>query len=110
MPPILVRLLARYPHGRPFSDAEISERSGLNPIQVHAVSQCVTWEGVDVPTARKFLVGCGVDFCNRSDMKRIDTYVRKKPTWKYLRTSPDWKTVYEPMMKRWKETYAPNRN
>ena len=77
-------------------------------MQVRTISECITWDGIDLPIARKFLHGCGVDFCNRSHMKRVESYVRKKPTWKYLRTSPDWQTVYEPMMKKWRQAHATN--
>lgn len=108
-PPILIRLLARHPRGRPLSTAEISERSGLSPVQVEAISQSVTWDGIDIPTARKFLCACQIDLMNPAQMKRVTVYMRGKVTsrgriptpYRYLKTSPDWERYYRPLRDRW---------
>lgn len=105
MPPCLCRLFARIPHGRPLRDAEISANSiaiGGYPITVSTVryvSGLTSWDTVDLATMRRFLVGCGIDFENRAQMKRVDQYRRTKPKWTYLRRSPDWKTLYEPLLR-----------
>jgi len=110
--PILVRLLARHPHGKPLTDEEIAVRSGntLTPLQVADLSQRATWGSVDVLTMRRYLTACGVDFCNRKQMKRIDAYLRSKPNFKYLRTSPAWNSFYLPLMLRWKESLHGNQH
>lgn len=104
--PILVRLLARHPHGAPLSAHEIAIKGGLEPYQVEAISWNTSWSGIDLPTMRKFLTGCRIDFCNQTQMRRVYWYFRKRPTWKYLRTSPNWLTIYYPMIKRWRESIA----
>ena len=117
-PPILVRLLARKPHSEPLTDEEIAAASripgfehGLSTQEVQMLSWKTCWRGVDIPTMRAFLTGCGVDFCNVQQMKRIDIYMRwartttrREATFKYLRTSPLWLSKYHPMILRWRES------
>lgn len=107
LPPILIRLLARRRSGPPLSDLEIAERSGLPLFTVATLSQCTSWEGVDLPTMRKFLAGCGLDFTQYRVWNRVMAYL-KSPVgnFKYLRTHPLWKTHYEPLMLRWHRTLA----
>ena len=116
--PLLVRLLAkntaRSDCARPLTDHEIALRGGLQPFQVQSISWNTDWHGIDLPTMQRFLVGCGIDFCNRRQMNRVDTYCRRqitlarlnRPNWCYLRRSPLWKTLYAPMMKRHLESLA----
>lgn len=101
IPPILVRMLARRRHGPPLTDTEIATASGLAPSQVFAIAQCTDWTGIDVPTMRRFLQACGVDFEDRKQMVRIDAYLRARPSWQYLRTSPLWRSYFEPLMCRY---------
>lgn len=106
--PIVVRLLARHARGKPLTDLEIAQRSGLTPHQVLVISQNTTWTGVDLPTMQKFLKGCNLDFCDRRQMKRVTVYIREqvrltslnRSNYRYLRRSPDWKNFYEPLMRR----------
>lgn len=101
-PPILVRLLARHKHGPPLTDREIAERSRIPVARVFTIGQSLTWEGIDIPTARAYLVACGFDFENREQYKRVEAYLRKRPvTWQFLRKSPLWKTYFEPLMLRY---------
>ena len=102
MPPILVRLLARTKHGPPLQSLEIADRSGLPVPTMDLLSKSTSWIGWDFPTARRFLVACGCDFCDRKHMRRVDAYSRSKPTWQYLRKSPEWKQYYEPLLRRWR--------
>lgn len=106
LPPILVRLLARRRHGPPLTDAEIAQASGLSVHQVFILSQCTSWEGIDLPTMRKFLIGCEADFENSQHMDRIDYYLRAKPapTWKFLRKSPSWNSFYKPLMLKYRRS------
>lgn len=116
MPPTLCRLLARHRWGRPLTDIEICNAPGLirngvpilklTPREVFCLGESVTWRGVDIPTAHAFLIGCGIDFCNAKQMKRIDSYLRSKPNFKYLRTDKEWQSKWEPMIKRWMENCA----
>ena len=103
-PPVLVRLLAKRPHGPALTDQEISRASGLPLMRVHMLSQSTDWSGVDLITMRQFLIGCGVDFCNSTQMERVHKYLVKRPTWKYLRVSPHWRPLYEPLMRIYKRS------
>lgn len=101
LPPILVRLLARKAHGRPLALHEIAEASRLPIIEVYYLSESTSWDGVPVNKMRSFLSACGCDFCDPKQMRRVDGYVQSKPTWQYLRKSPDWRAYYEPLMRRY---------
>lgn len=109
-PPVLCRLLARLPYGRPLADAEIAEASGLSVHQVFILSQCTNWVGIDIPTAHKFLDGCGINFEDPEHMDRVDDYLRKKPSWKYLRLSPHWASFYQPLMLKYKDSRLQRAN
>lgn len=97
--PLKARLLARVPHGRPLTDHEISKQSGLSLDRVFLIQHLTDWTTIGFPEAQQFLTGCGVDFCNLKHMQRVRNYLRSA-TWKYLRTSADWKTKYEPLIRR----------
>lgn len=97
--PLVARLLARVSHGRPLTDAEISKLSGLSIDRVFMIQHMTDWSAIGIIEAEKFLVGCGVDFCNIKNMQRVRNYLRR-PTWKYLRTSHEWKSKYEPLIRR----------
>ena len=99
-PPILVRLLAVKPHAGPLSDTEISLKSGIPVYQVMQISQGLSWDGIDVTVVRKFTLACGVDFCDRDSMRNIRQKIRHNE-WRQLRLSKEWKTLYQPMMRRW---------
>ena len=105
---MLVRLLARQPHGRPMSSQEISERSGLTVHEVELISQSADWNCCTVTQMHSFLVACRCDWENYWDRERMRVYLKKRlvhghvclPTWKYLRVSPEWKTYYQPLLQR----------
>lgn len=98
-PPILCRLLARHRGGAPLDDQEIMRRGSLTHTEVKLISVQTDWRGVDLPTMRKFLTGCGIDFCCRRDMNRIKTYIGSEPNWLYLRKSPHWLSYYDRLLK-----------
>jgi hypothetical protein len=106
IPPILARLLARKPHGRPLTDDEIAKAAGLSIDQVFLIGHMTDWSQVSVADARSFLRGCGVDFCDGRQMDRVRGYLpfrsRQPTTWKYLRSSPEWKTKYAPLLLRYR--------
>lgn len=107
-PPCLVRLLARHNYGRVLTDQEIAARSCGLPWQlVCALGQCTDWRGLDIYTMRLFLCGCGVDFENAKQMHRIGEYLRKTPSWRHLKMSPEWLTRWLPLIHKWAKAYAP---
>lgn len=103
-PPILCRLLARQPRGRPLTTAEISAASGLTEVGVFTVSNQTDWKGIDIYTMRRFTEACGVDITSRSEMTRVESYLRKRPNWRYLRRDPQWHTYFQPLIKLWLAT------
>lgn len=111
-PPVLVRLLARVPNGKPLSDVDIAIRADLTPAQVLAISWSTTWHGIGLPTMRKFVTGCGVDFCSAPRMHAVQIYIQEqirlghsaRSNWTYLRRSPEWKTLYAPMMRAYQRS------
>jgi hypothetical protein len=109
-PPCLVRLLARHPYGKPLTDAEICDSPGwtqyrFNEFLVHNLSRLTRWDDVSFYDMRRFLQGCKLDFCNPEQMRRVSDYLRKRPTFRYLRASPLWGSYYEPLMKTWRRSY-----
>jgi len=105
-PPILCRLLARVgKYGRPLTTDEIAKRGGLTPMKVAVISELCNWSSVPVGEMRAFLRGCGFDFCNSEDMRRVSDYLRKNPALTYLRNSPEFKSYYKPLLIRWRDSW-----
>tara|TARA_R100000808_G_scaffold24814_1_gene58527 strand:- start:18426 stop:18782 length:357 start_codon:yes stop_codon:yes gene_type:complete len=104
--PILCRLLARKRYGRPLTSQEISDASGLSLVQVEALSQQTNWNGVDISVMRRFTRSCGTDFSNGKDMRRVSDYMRKSPTFAYLKRSKNFKQYYLPLISKWRSEYA----
>lgn len=100
IPPILARLLARHKNGPPLSDIEISDRSRLTIVKVHAISQSLSWDDISITEMRRFMEACNVDIENPVQFNRVMAYLRR-PTWKYLRTSPLWRAFYLPLIQRY---------
>lgn len=103
--PVWARLLARIPHGRPLTDAEIALKSGLTMDRVFLIQHMTDWSSVSMVEAEMFLRGCGINFCDSRQMDRVRWYLprpgKKTPvTFKYLRISPEWNTKYRPLMLR----------
>jgi len=102
-PPLFLRLLARHPRGKPLTTLEISKRSGLSALEVHAMSWHTDWRGIDIPTARAYMAGVGIDLTCRKDVRRIRMYIRSAPKdprmrFPYLRKSPEWESFYLPLL------------
>lgn len=113
-PPLLCRLLARVPRGRVLETDEIASRSGLTPIQVLTISSQLDWRGIDLPTARAFMVGCNTDLSNRQHCRRIWMYLKaqpKKPSSRFvhLRRSPNWTTYYLPLLEQFVQHHLRNQ-
>jgi hypothetical protein len=108
-PPIFVRILARekvIPNQkatsavRVLSDEEISIRSGLTPDQVDSISQKHDWETVPVGTARLFCLGCNFDMFDWR-VRNSAFALAKGGSFAYLRSSPEWKSKYMPLLKEY---------
>ncbi len=103
LPPILVRLLARRPHGPPLDTLDIAVASGgLSAYQVDIISHATNWNGIPFDHMRAFLTGCGVDFENSKQMERVASYLRSRPTWQHLRKDKLWRAYYQPLMLRYR--------
>lgn len=107
-PPIFVRLLAREKviptHKatsavRVLSDEEIAIRSGLDVGQVGRISQKHSWDDVPVATAKRFCEGCNFDLFDWQVRNRAFA-LANGGSFAYLRSSPDWKGKYMPMLRR----------
>lgn len=112
--PLILRLLARKRRGRPLTTLEIADASGLPVTTVEAISWSVDWSGIDVPSARAFMKGVGIDLASRDDVRRIRMYLRTSPKdprrrFPYLRKSPEWKTRYLPMLEELGRRVRANR-
>lgn len=61
-PPFLMRVLARSRGhcGLLVPDAIVAQRSGFSVVFVRELGRKGSWEGVNVQTADRFMVGCGV--------------------------------------------------
>lgn len=105
-PPVIVRMLARVPRGRPLTSLEISQASGIPVARVDSISRSKSWAGIDIYEMQSFCNACSVDFASRVSMKRVDTYIRGArvdgkrvpPSFAYLRKSPDWEKEYLPLI------------
>lgn len=103
-PPVLVRLLA-HQRGKPLTTEQIAAKAGMTTLMVEALSQSTDWQGVSPSEMQRFTSACGMDFCDPKAMRRVDDYLRKKPTFLYLRASPEWASYYEPLLKLWRRSY-----
>ena len=104
LPPCLVRLLARK-YGKAVTTEQLAELLHWNTWTTEALSQRTDWEAVDIYDLCQFTRACGVDFCNPRQMRRIDDYLRKDPTFQYLRVHPNWETYFKPLLKKWRAAW-----
>jgi hypothetical protein len=69
----------------------------------------LTWEKAierdTMDTALAFQRGCGIELHDAKAMRRINDYLSKRPTFRYLRASDNWSSYYLPMLKRWRQSY-----
>jgi hypothetical protein len=105
-PPPLVRLLARE-GGKAMTTEYIAERCAWHPDVVERIANTPTWEQVPLWQIRMFTRACNLDFTNSDDLNRAEVYLRMNdvnPKWTYLLESPHWKTVFQPLIVRWRKT------
>lgn len=99
--PILCRLLARERYGRPLSTDTIAKRAGVSVPIAAMMSEQTDWHGVDIYHTLAFMRACGVDILDSQQMRRVEGYLRRRPSFLYLRNSGDWETTYKPLMAKW---------
>lgn len=107
-PPLVCRLLARrHERGRgimPLATGEIARRSGLSVTTVASLAQLLSWDTVPAPQALAFAKGCGIDLDDRDSLRHHSAYMKRlKGAPRYLVRSPDWATVYAPLIQLWEE-------
>ena len=106
-PPILVRLLARTkPHGPPMNTKELTARLRSNEFYVESISSERSWCMVQFQMIQDFTTACNLDFCNVSQMRRLDNYLRAGATLRHLRVHPQWATYWMPMLINWRRAYT----
>lgn len=108
-PPMLMRLMAREPWKPAMTHAQVAERSGLSVAAVAAISRQIDWVGVDIPTARRFMKGCGCDLCNPLHVRRLRDYFRwvnKRPVhrrFRFIWDCPTFETELRPLYDLWQK-------
>jgi hypothetical protein len=106
-PPILVRLLAR-DDGQAMTRADIARRCpNLSPLKLDTIASETSWRCVTIGEMVEFTAACHLDFTNRTDVNRIECYLRKnggKPSFKYLTDSPEWGSHYFPLLQMWRRS------
>jgi hypothetical protein len=90
------------------TDQEIADRTEgrLAPHQVNAIGQSLSWDTIEVAQMRAFLAGCGLDFCDRPAMKRVEVYLKTRGTFRYLRRSPLWEIQFRHLVQRFRTHMA----
>jgi hypothetical protein len=72
---------------------------------VETLSSQTEWGWITVSDALAFQRGCGIELHDAKAMRRINDYMSKRPTFRYLRASDNWTSYYLPMLKRWRQSY-----
>lgn len=104
-PPVAIRLLARGRKGtrtHALTTAEISARSGLSVSEIAHLSRQTKWDEISVDTMLLFIKGCGADLDSRDWLRKNSAYmqdIRGIP--RFLRRSPEWSSVFEPLIRIW---------
>lgn len=80
----------------------------LAPYEVTELSSRTDWHGVTLDDSAKFMRGCGLNLEHAQSLRRVTDYLSKRPTFRYLRTSPQWASYYQPLLKRWRCAYPVN--
>lgn len=102
----MVRLLARTPTQgggvRPLTNEEVATNWRLtDPTRtsndVISMSWKMSWDGVPLGQVRGFTEACGVYLEDRNNLRKHSVYVRRVPTWKYLKRSSLWNEFFYPL-------------
>jgi hypothetical protein len=105
-PPAFVFLMARRctngKNVRSLSLEEVAIGGGLTLDRTREISWQISWDGVSIPEAERYLAGCNFDPLNADDRNRKGAYVRaskkRNPAsiYAYLKNSPLWTKEYLP--------------
>lgn len=107
-PPCLTRILARHKSGGPLSIDEIQTNSpGMYIIEIGTLSRVTEWTHVPLWQAVNFYKGCGLDLDDTAAWRRVADYLRKRPTFRYLRASEQWTTYWKPILLSWRDAATP---
>ena len=112
-PPVLVRLLARKRYGPPLTTEEISKQSpsaegifdGISCAEVEAISKETSWCSIGYYESLAFQRGCGLEFHDNAAVRRVNDYLSRRPTFRYLRASPLWKSYYKPLLVLYRQSF-----
>lgn len=112
-PPALVRLLARKRAGKnvaAITAEEIAIVSGLPLDRVLEISGQTTWDGVSLPEAERFFLGCKFDPTSSQDRNRQRAYELKckttnRPRFLWLKNSPRFESEYLPLIRRLRTSF-----
>jgi hypothetical protein len=105
-PPVLVRLLARN-GGKAMTNEEIADSIEFTAYRIQLISEQRDWSNLSFNECKLFTAACNLDFTSRKDINRIECYLRKnngRPSFKYLTSSPGWKTYYFPLLINWRKS------
>ena len=114
-PPFFAYAMARNkPHGGWIGVGELCKRAGLTRRTVIRIGSKISWQGVKLEVASRFLKGCGIGMCgwNLLYMNRERSYLnwqhksRKRP-YNHL-TDQQWKN-YNKKCQEWLATLEPSR-
>ncbi len=111
--PQVVRCLARRKTGtkqvKAISDNEIAIASTLDLKRVQEIYNSRTWDNISVWEMRAFCLGCNFDPLNTQDANRARAYIGQKctPKWAYLKKSPWWDDIFEPLLRDIRQQYVP---
>lgn len=83
----------------------IAEKACMSLGFTHYVSELTDWKNISLTTAFAFCDACGVGIDDHKAWRRIDDYLRKRPTFRYLRASTEWESTYKPLLRKWRESY-----
>jgi hypothetical protein len=98
LPPFMYRVLARHANGVSMTGPEIAALAGLDVDTVRRLSRAVSWSGIPIGTASKFMHGCRV---NPFKLKYHLRYIRRMKKVKTPRVfRPSTNAYYARLIKR----------
>lgn len=89
-PPVLVRLLARWPDGQMLTDQVIAGAAGMDDAEVHWLGCQPDWREIPVDEARRFLQACNCDLADPVVYKNLTRYLRRYGKFDHLRRDDEW--------------------
>ncbi len=81
----------------------------MSSYRIGIISANLDWDDIPFGEMRAFLTACECDFTDFKAMDRKDAYMRvefKSAKFLYLHESPEWGTVLEPLVQRYRQYLA----